>query len=41
MFVENKDLMYEKLGYLTLNTHIRIDNTVRKAQKKKENFERI
>ena len=36
MFVENKDLMYEKLGYLTLNTHIRIDNTVRKAQKEKK-----
>jgi ATPases involved in chromosome partitioning len=36
MFVENKDLMYEKLGYLTLDTHIRIDNTVRKAQKEKK-----
>lgn len=38
MFVENKELMYQKLGYLTLNTHIRVDNTVRKAQKEKKSL---
>lgn len=36
MFVENKELIYEKLGYLTLESHIRIDNTIRKAQKEKK-----
>ena len=36
MFVENRELMYQKLGYLTLDTHIRVDNTVRKAQTEKK-----
>jgi len=36
MFVENREKMYSQLGYLTLNTHIRVDNTVRKAQTEKK-----
>lgn len=38
MFVQNKEMMYQKLGYLTLNTHIRVDNTVRRAQTEKKSL---